>query len=110
MNTASYFLAVIPFIMSVLLIVRNKAPLGFIGLFPKLAAGALSPWWFLMGLAGAILGGLAGNVWTLAIGGISTGFMAWYVWKAVTVPADFGSAFGSDWQSRLAGPRSSRLL
>ena len=110
MNTASYFLAIIPLVMSILLILRNKAPLGFMALFPKLAAGALSPVWFLLGLTGATLGGLSGNYWTLFIGGISALFMAWYIWKAVSIHADFESAFGPDWRNKLTGSGSSRLL
>jgi len=56
MIAIAYLLAFLALLMSGLLILRIKAPLGFIILFPKLAAGALSPLWFLLGLGGAILG------------------------------------------------------
>ena len=110
MNIASYFLAIIPLVMSIFLINRNKAPFGFIGLFPKLTAGALSPLWLLMALTGAVLGRLSQNFWTLAIGVLSALYLAWYIWKAISIHAGFESAFGPDWRKRITGQAASHLL
>lgn len=110
MDIIAYFLTIISLVMSILLIIRSKAPFGFIGLFPKLTAGALSPLWLLIGLTGAILGGLSGTLLATMIGGIGALCMAWYIWKAISIHSGFDAAFGPNWRKRLTAPGFSRLL
>lgn len=51
-----------------LLIGQPKFPLSFWLLLPKLTAGALSPYWAIMGTVGAILGGISGALWAIPMG------------------------------------------
>ena len=60
MIAVAYILAFISLLMTILLFLQIKAPLGFTILFPKLGAGALSPLGALPGVSGAALGLLAG--------------------------------------------------
>jgi hypothetical protein len=58
MTTLAYILSGLSFLMSLLLLIgQPKFPLSFWLLLPKLPAGALSPYWVIMGAAGAIIGG-----------------------------------------------------
>jgi hypothetical protein len=50
--------------MSFLLLNRLKvSPPGLILSFPKLAAGALSPYWVLIGVGGAVIGWIYKALW-----------------------------------------------
>jgi hypothetical protein len=52
--------------MSVLLLNRLKVSLRKLILwFPKLATGALSPYWALMGAIGAVIGGVYEALWAV---------------------------------------------
>ena len=52
--------------MSVLLLVpQPKFPLSFWLLLPKLSAGALAPYWAIMGVAGAVIGWIYQALWAI---------------------------------------------
>jgi hypothetical protein len=56
--------------MSILLLYRLKVSLrGLILWFPKLATGALSPYWALIGAIGAVIGGVYEALWAVPSAG-----------------------------------------
>lgn len=110
MNAVAYLLAFFSLLMSCLLFLRIKAPLGFIVLFPKLAAGALSPLWVVIGLLGAVLGWLGGAPLAVVGGSIGALCMAWYVRRVTAPHRGFEPAFGADWQKRIPAQRASHML
>ena len=69
------------FLMSILLVLDLKSPLGVFVWFPKLVAGGLSPILAVMGAAGAVIGLVYGAFWALPMGIIGAGVMLWYVWR-----------------------------
>jgi Flp pilus assembly protein TadB len=48
---------------------------------PKLIAGALSPYWAVIGAAGAVLGWAYLPIWAIPMGILGAGMMIWYVWQ-----------------------------
>jgi acetyl esterase/lipase len=65
--------------MSILFLVRLKV-LG-LALFAKLAAGALSPYWAVMGAAGAVLGWIYQAPWAIPMGIVGAGMMTRRRWS-----------------------------
>ncbi len=105
----TYFLAGVSFLMSFLYIIQPKAPLGFMVWFPKLVAGALSPLWAVMGIAGAVMGWVYKTPWAILMGSISTAMMTWYVWQCARPHTGFEKAFGKDWATRILSEQSARM-
>ncbi len=69
-------------LMSVLFLIRLKFPLGFFTVwFPRLIAGALSPYWAVMGAVGAVIGVVYEAYWAIPMGLLGAGMMIWYVWR-----------------------------
>jgi acetyl esterase/lipase len=96
--------------MSGLLVLRIKAPLGFMVWFPKLAAGALSPVWGGAGLLGALFGGLNRAPLAVAAGSMGALVMIWYLWRVSAAHPGFKMAFGANWPARIpAGQKASML-
>ena len=91
----AYILSAISLLMSILLIVNLKSPLGVLVWFPKLAAGALSPIWALMGAAGTVIGLIYGAFWALPMGIIGAGTMFFYLWRCTRDHNGFEEALGS---------------
>ncbi len=91
----------ISLLMSSLLVLKLKFPLGWFVLFPKLAAGALSPYWAIMGLAGGIIGGISGAYWAIPMGITGAVPMVIYVWRCSRDHNGFEDAFGSGWSDLI---------
>ena len=64
----AYILSCISFLMSVLLLINLRSPLGWIILAPKLVASALTPIWAIMGAVGAVLGWVYQGIWAIPMG------------------------------------------
>ena len=96
-------------LMGVLLIIRTKNPIGWIFLAPKSIAGALSPYWAIMGVAGAILGGAYETYWAIPMGILGAGMMIWYVRSCTRDHGGFENAFGANWQDQIP-PESARHM
>jgi acetyl esterase/lipase len=110
MITLAYILSGISLLMSVLFLIRLKFPLGFFTLWiPKLTAGALSPYWAIMGAVGAILGGISGAYWAVPMGIVAAGMMIWYVWRCTRDHNGFEEAFGTGWSDKIP-PEGARLM
>ena len=105
----AYILSAISLLMSILLIVNLKSPLGVLVWFPKLAAGALSPIWALMGAAGTVIGLIYGAFWALPMGIIGAGTMFFYLWRCIRDHNGFEEALGSGWEDQLP-PESVRKM
>jgi acetyl esterase/lipase len=86
-------LSFLALLMSLLLFIQLKAPWGFVVLFPKLAAAALSPLWCLCGIVGALLGWLSGAWPAVAAGGVAVLCMAWYMWTVTSGRGPYATAF-----------------
>ena len=98
-------------LMSLLLLIgQPKFPLSFWLLLPKLPAGALSPYWAIMGAAGAILGWVNQAFWTILMGIIGAGMMFWYIWRCTRNHKSFEEAFGSGWKDQIPPQQAKRMV
>jgi acetyl esterase/lipase len=92
----------LPFLMSILLIIKQpRFPRGFWLLLPKLPAGALSPYWAIMGIVGAVIGWRYEAYWAIPMGILGAGIMIWYVWRCTQDHKGFDKAFGADWSEKI---------
>jgi acetyl esterase/lipase len=87
-----------------------KPPLGFLVLIPKLAAGALSPIWIVMGIVGAVLGCFYQAFWAIPIGILGAGMMIWYVWRVTRDHKGFDKAFGAGWQDQIPSQQANHMV
>jgi len=98
-------------LMSLLLIIRLKVTLlGLVLWSLKLAAGALSPFWAIIGAAGALLGWVYGALWAVPIGLLGAGIMFWYVIGVSREHKGFENAFGAGWKSQIAPEQTGHML
>ena len=97
-------------LMSIPLVVNLKSPLGVVIWFPKLPAGALSPYWAILGAAGAVIGWAYGALWVIPIGGIGAGVMIWYVWQCTQNHTGFEDAFGAGWKDLIPPQQAERMV
>jgi acetyl esterase/lipase len=98
-------------LMSVLLLIQLIQPKTFIMkslvLIPVLTAGALSPYWAILGIAGTAIGWIYQAFWTIPMGILGAGVMIWYVWGCARDHKGFEKAFGAGW-SDLIPPEQTR--
>jgi hypothetical protein len=91
-------------LMSLLLIIRLKVTLlGLVLWSFKLAAGAMSPFWAIIGVVGAVLVLVYGAFWAIPIGILGAGIMIWYVIGVSRDHKGFENAFGA-WTLRTTKP------
>ncbi len=69
--------------------------------FTRLAAAALSPYWAVMGLVGAVLGWVYSALWAVPMGIMGAGMVIWYVWRCTRNHQGFEKAFGADWTDKI---------
>jgi len=105
----AFILSGLSFLMSVILVVKLKFPLGWFVLFPKLTAGALSPYWAIIGVAGAVIGWAYGALWAVPIGIVGAGTMILYIWQCTRDHTDFEGTFGTDWSDHIP-PEGAKLM
>jgi hypothetical protein len=91
----AYILSGLSLLMSVLFLIQTKIPLAFMVWVPKLAAGALSPYWAIMGAAGVVIGWIYQAFWAIPMGILGAGMMIWYVWRSTRDHNGFEKAFGT---------------
>ena len=96
--------------MSVVLIVHLRSPLGWLLLFLKLLAGAMSPFWAITGVVGAVLGWLYGAPWVVLMGILGAGMMSWYIWRCTRDHQGFENAFGAGWKSLISLEQARHML
>jgi acetyl esterase/lipase len=111
MITLAIILSGLSFLMSLLLVIRQpKFPLSFWLLLPKLSAGALSPYWAIMGAVGAIIGGISGAYWAIPMGILGAGMMIWYVWRCTRDHRGFEKAFCAGWPDQIPPEQAKRMV
>ena len=98
----AFMLSGLSLLMSVLLLIRSKMPRGWFVLVPKLAAGALSPFWAIVGAVGAVIGWVARAPWAIPMGILGAGMMIWYVWRCTRDHKGFKDVFGAGWSDQIS--------
>ena len=102
MTILAYLLSGLALLMSFLLVMKQlRFPLSFWVWFPKLIAGALSPYLAIMGLVGALIGAIAQAPWAVPMGILGAGVMIWYVWRCTRAHDGFDKAFGAGWTDQI---------
>lgn len=96
-------------LMSVLLLVRAKIPFLFLLLFPLLA-GALSPYWAVLGVVGAVIGWIYTAYWAVAMGTAGAIAMILYVWGNTRGHQEFEKAFGPNWSEQIPAEQAKHML
>jgi acetyl esterase/lipase len=98
-------------LMSVALLVRPKAlTIGAMVWFPKLTAGALSPYWAIIGAVGAIIGGVSRAYWAIPMGVVGAGTMIVYVWQCTRDHKGFDQAFGAGWSDQIPSQQAKQMV
>jgi acetyl esterase/lipase len=67
----------------------------------KLIAGALSPYWAIIGATGAVIGWVYDALWAVPMGIVGAGLMIWYVWRCTRDHKGFEKAFGAGWEDQI---------
>ncbi len=106
----AYILSGLSLLMSVVFLIRLKFPKGMIIWFPKLAAGALSPYWAILGAVGTVLGWVYGAFWAIPMGILGAGMMIWYVWRCTRDHKGFEKAFGADWSDQIRPEQARHMV
>jgi acetyl esterase/lipase len=96
--------------MSLFFLVQVRFPQGFFVLLPKLLAGALSPYWAIIGLVGAVVGWVYQAFWAVPLGIIGAGMMTWYFWRVTRDHNGFEEAFGAGWLDQIPPELARRLV
>ena len=96
--------------MSLLFLIHLRSLPGWIVLFAKLAAGALSPIWAIMGAVGALIGWLYGAFWAIPLGILGAGMMLWYVWQCTRDHTGFEEAFGAGWKDQITPQQAKNMV
>jgi acetyl esterase/lipase len=108
MIVLAYILSGLTLLMSGLLLFKFKTL--NMALFVKLAAGALSPYLAIIGVAGAVLGWVYQAVWAIPMGIIGTWIMIWYVLGCIRGHMDFENAFGADWSDQIRPEQTKHMV
>jgi acetyl esterase/lipase len=95
--------------MSALFLVRPNVKLLMILFLPMFAA-ALSPFWTVLGVVGALLGWVYGALWAVPMGIIGAGWMTWYIWRTTRDHDGFGKAFGATWKDQIPAEQTRHML
>jgi acetyl esterase/lipase len=99
-------------LLSVLFFIQLNIPsekLPPFGVLAKLIAGAFSPYWAVMGVAGAVIGWVYQALWAVPMGILGTGIMIWFIWRCTRDHKGFDDAFGAGW-SDLIPPEQARHM
>jgi acetyl esterase/lipase len=110
MIISAYILSGLSLLMSVLLLIKTKNPLGWISLVPKMTAGALSPYWAIIGAVGAVIGWVYQAFWAVPMGIVGAGMMIWYVWQCTRDHTGFEDAFGADWSEQIPQQQARQMV
>lgn len=103
-------LALISAVVGVFVVLKNKMPVGLVLWLPKLLAGAVSPFAFLFGLTGALLGVITRSPLAIAGGVFGASASARYLRRVTAFEDGFADAFGPDWWQRIPDERKTEML
>lgn len=111
MMILAYILSGLTLLMSSLFFIKlPMPPPGFLLLLPKLAAGALSPFWAIIGVIGAVIGWIYQAPWAVLMGVLGAGIMVWYIWRSTRDHTGFEDAFGAGWSDRIRPEQASHMV
>jgi acetyl esterase/lipase len=105
----AYILSGLPLLASVLFLIKLKV-LSPVPLLAKLIAGALSPYWAIMGAVGAVMGWVYQAFWAVPMGMVGAGAMIVYVWRCTRDHRGFENAFGAGWSDRIPPQQAKQML
>lgn len=91
-------------------VLKNRMPIGLALWFPKLLAGAVSPFAFLFGLAGALLGLVSRSPFALAAGTYGAYATGRYVRRVTDFNDGFAEAFGENWERSIPQGLEAKML
>jgi len=107
----AYILSGLALLLSVQFFIKlPMPPLGFLLMIPKLAAGALSPFWAVIGVAGAVIGWLYQAPWAIPMGILGAVVMIWYVWRNTRDHKGLEEAFGAGWSDQIAPEQTKYMV
>ncbi len=106
----AYILTGISLLMSVLLLINIRSPLGWIILVPKVVASALTPFWAILGAVGAVLGWVYQGIWAIPMGIFGACMMIWYIWLCSRDHTGFNSAFGTGWSDQIPPEQANHMV
>ena len=109
MIVLAYILSGFSLLMCLLFLLKPKVNIGFLLVWFPLTAGALSPLWALLGLAGAITGWIFHAPWAIPMGVAGMLVMMIYIWRCARDHHGFEQAFGAGWPDRIP-PEQARLM
>ncbi len=109
MTILAYILSGISLLMSALFLIKPRASLLFV-LFLPLAAGALSPYWAIMGAVGAVLGWAYEAYWAIPMGIVGAIPMILYVWGCTRDHKGFENAFGAGWKDQIPPQQAKNMI
>lgn len=78
--------------------------------FAKLAAGAFSPIWAIMGVVGSVIGWVYDALWIVPMGILGAGMMVWYIWRCTRGHQEFEEAFGSGWKDQIPPQQIKKMV
>ena len=110
MTILATILSGLSLLMSVLFLIRLKFPHGFFVLFVKLTASALSPYWAIMGVVGAVMGWVVQAPWAIPMGMVGAGVMICYVWRVTRDHDGFEQAFGAGWSDQIPPQQAKHMV
>jgi acetyl esterase/lipase len=110
MTNLAYILSVLSLLMGVLLVLRTKNPVGWLSMAPKSAAGALSSYLAVIGLAGVILGWVYAAYWAIPVGIAGAGMTTWYYWRCTRDHSGFENAFGAGWSDQITPGQTRHMV
>ncbi len=113
MTILAFIFSGLSLLLSVLFFVQLNIPsekLPPIGGGAKLIAGALSPYWAISGLIGAVLGWVHQAYWAIPPGIIGAATMIWFVWNSTRDHTGFENAFGTDWSDQIPPEQARKML
>jgi acetyl esterase/lipase len=95
-------------LLSILFLIQLKAINSIY--FAKLAAGAFSPIWVIMGAVGAIIGWGYGALWAVPMGILGAGMMILYIWRCTRDHKGFEDTFGSGWEDQIPPQQTKHMV
>ena len=105
----AYILSGLSLLMSILFLIKLKKPTLVLFAISAGIAGALSPFWAIMGAVGAIIGWAYQAFWAIPMGIVTVGMMTWYIWQCSRDHKGFENAFGAGWSDQIP-PETARLM
>ena len=106
----AYILSSLSLLMSVWFLIKLQFPTGFYGVPAKLIAGALSPYWAIIGVIGAVIGRIYQATWAFPMGIVGAGMMTWYIWQCARDHNGFEDAFGAEWKDQISPQQAKRMV